>query len=33
MAALDHVSLNGGTPFTPPQTAEEAREYIRANAV
>ena len=33
MAALDHVSMNGGAPFTPPQTADEAREYIRANGI
>src|SRR3954449_4345758 len=33
MAALDHVSMNGGAPFTPPQTGEEAREYIRANGI
>src|ERR671927_1001897 len=33
MAALDHVSMNGGDPFTPPQTADEAREYIRANGI
>src|SRR5919109_1274988 len=33
MAALDQVSLNGGAPFSPPQTAEEAREYIRANGI
>ena len=25
--------LNGGAPFTPPQTADEAREYIRANGI
>src|SRR5215212_9826744 len=33
MAALDHVSLNGDAPFTPPSTADEAREYIRANGI
>src|SRR5689334_4356801 len=33
MAALDHVSLNGDAPFTPPETADEAREYIRANGI
>src|SRR5919199_3676810 len=33
MAALDHVSMNGGAPFTPPQTVEEAREYIRSNGI
>src|SRR3954449_1274619 len=33
MAALDHVSLNGGAPFRAPETADEAREYIRANGI
>ena len=33
MAALDHVAVNGGAPFTAPATADEAREYIRANGI
>jgi glutamine synthetase len=33
MTALDHVAMNGGAPFSPPATAEEAREYIRANGI
>src|SRR4051794_29718324 len=33
MTALDQVAMNGSAPFTPPQTADEAREYIRANGI